>query len=148
MRRVLSLLAVPVVLVVLVPAIGCRPTLDGAWQGSVVCPDDNFPVSLLLDEQEDGDLKGTVYIEQVPGVLGAEFIVKGTLDDGSYDPEDNTYSFDLQGDDDTPPEFSVELELDKEDPDEADGDVRQFNDEGTVLQECTITIDRLSVVDN
>jgi hypothetical protein len=148
MRRVFSLLAVPVVLVVLVPAIGCRPTLDGAWQGSVVCPDDNFPVSLLLDEQEDGDLKGTVYIEQVPGVLGAEFIVKGTLDDGSYDPEDNTYSFDLQGDDDTPPEFSVELELDKEDPDEADGDVRQFNDEGTVLQECTITIDRLSVVDN
>ena len=145
MRRVLSLFAV---CVVLVPAIGCRPTLDGAWQGSVVCPDDTFPVSLLLDEQEDGDLKGTVYIEQVPGVLGAEFIVKGTLDDGSYDPEDNTYSFDLQGDDDTPPEFSVELELDKDDPDEADGDVRQFNDEGTVLQECTIAIDRLSVVGN
>lgn len=151
MRRAMTSLAVPAalaVLAVLVGAVGCRPTLDGAWQGTVSCPDDNFPVSLLLDEQEDGDLKGTVYIEQVPGVLGAEFIVKGTLDDGSYDAEDNSYSFDLQGDDDTPPEFSVELELDKDDPDEADGDVRQFDDEGTVLQECTIAIDRLSVTDN
>jgi hypothetical protein len=145
MRRVIAPLAVSAFLTA---AVGCRPTLDGAWQGTVNCPDDNFPVSLLLDEQEDGDLKGTVYIEQVPGVLGAEFIVKGTLDDGSYDAEDNTYSFDLQGDDDTPPEFSVELELDSDDPNEADGDVRQFDDEGAVVQECTMAIDRLSVTDN
>ena len=126
----------------------CRPTLDGAWQGTLTCPDDSFPVSMLLDEQQDGDLNGTVYLEQLPGVFGAEFIARGDVDDGAYDPEDNEYDFDLQGDDDTPPEFTVTLAIDEADPDEADGDVRQLQDDGTVVQECSVNLNRLSVTDN
>lgn len=111
-------------------------------------PDNTLPVSLLLDEEQDGDLDGVVYIEQVPGILGAEFIVRGDVDDGQYDPDDNEYTFDLQGDDDAPPEFSVELERNPDDPDDASGDVRQLNDDGSVVQECEIDIKRLSVTDN
>lgn len=145
MRRLSGLFSA---LTLVAVAGGCRPTLDGAWDGTVTCPDNTLPVSLLLDEEQDGDLDGVVYIEQVPGILGAEFIVRGDVDDGQYDPDDNEYTFDLQGDDDAPPEFSVELKLNPDDPDDASGDVRQLNDDGSVVQECEIDIKRLSVTDN
>lgn len=127
----------------------CRPTLDGAWEGTANCPgDQNYPTSMLLDENKDAELEGTVFFENVPVLFFATTVVRANISDGAYDVDKNEYVFELQADDDTPVDFDVTLELDSEDPNEGSGEVRQYDNDGEVVQTCTLGIERLSLSGN
>ena len=131
----------------LLSAVGCRASLDGAWEGQADCEDTGtHTLSALFNEQDDGDLQGHFYVENID-FLGAELTLRADIDDGEYDPDDNEYRFDLQGDDDGEPEFSGSLEIDDQDPDEVSGDLEQFEDDGDVAQRCSFELDRLSRAD-
>jgi hypothetical protein len=126
----------------------CRPTLDGAWEGRAECTETgSHVISALFDEQSDADLRGHWYIENIP-FLGAELIVRGDVDDGEYDADNDEYGFDLNTDGDSEPEFAVELEINPDDVDEAEGDIVGFDDAGDEAQTCTFDLDRTSVTNN
>jgi len=135
-------------LLVLSSLSACRPSLDGAWDGTADCTASGaHPVSALFDEQSDGDLKGHLFIENINIVIG--FVtLRADIDDGEYDPDDNEYAFDLNSDADDAAEFSVTLEIDDQDADDANGDIDQFGDAGTFSQTCDLDLSRLSEVGN
>lgn len=146
MNRRLSLL-LPV-LGLVVAGVGCRPSLDGAWDGNADCTTTgDHPVSALFDEQSDSDLKGQMYIENI-NVLISLVILRADLDNGEYDAGDDEYSFDLNSDGDSEAEFAVTLEIDDENSDDADGDIDQFADNGDVSQTCNLKLSRVSVTNN
>lgn len=134
---------------VVVASAACRPALDGAWEGTSSCPQNqNYPTSMLIDENKDGEVEGTVFFENVSVLLFATTIVRADISEGAYDADKNEYAFDMQADDDTPIDFDVTLELDEEDADKASGEVRQFDNDGAVFQTCTLEVERLSLSDN
>jgi hypothetical protein len=122
----------------------CRPSIDGAWEGSAKCDANTLPLSALFNEDADANLDGTVYIE---GVLFGGFIAKGTIDNGDYDPDDNEYNFDLQTDEDETPELDVTLAFNEKDVDELEGDARILDDNGEETDQCDVELDRVSVND-
>lgn len=126
----------------------CRPTLDGAFEGRAECTETgSHVVSALFDEQSDSDLRGHLYIENIP-FLGADLIIRGDIEDGEYDADNDEYGFDLNTDGDSEPEFAVELELNADDADEAEGDIIGFDDNGDEAQTCNLELDRTSVTNN
>ncbi len=130
---------------------GCRPTLlDGAFDGNADCDNSgNHTISALFDEQRDGDVDGQFYIENIDFFFGAEVTLRANLDNAEYDAEDDEYTFDLQADDDNDPEFSGKLALDADDPDDADGEIDQFDaDSGDVVDTCELSLTRVSRTDN
>ncbi|MDP2340564.1 MAG: hypothetical protein Q8O67_06385 [Deltaproteobacteria bacterium] len=144
MRRLTAAL---LLLSVLLGGVGCRPLLDGAWEGEADCTDTGaHRLSGLFNEDADGELEGSIFIEDID-FFGGELTLRTDLDDGEFDADDNDYSFDLQADADAAPEFSGKLELDAEDPDELDGDLDQFDDDGAVTQTCSFALDRVDVAD-
>lgn len=130
-------------LLVLPALVGCRPLLDGGWEGEAVCDGDTFPLSAIFNETGDDELEGTVYIEQIFG----GFIAKGTIDNGGFDPDNNSYDFQLQTDDDSTPELDLELELDQDDIDRLEGTAQILNDAGEVQDTCQVDLERVTVSD-
>lgn len=143
MRRVVVRCALSCVLALPVLSVGCRPLLDGGWEGSARCNGDDLPVSAIFNETDGDELEGTVYIEQIFGL-----IAKGTIDGGGFDPESNSYDFQLQTDNDAPPEFDIELEYAKDDIDELEGTAQILNDGGDVQDTCDINLDRVTLSDD
>jgi hypothetical protein len=132
--------------VVVASVAGCRPTLDGAWEGTSSCPQNQtYPTSMLVDENSDGEVEGTVFFENVPVLLFATTVVRADITDGAYDADKNEYEFEMQADDDTPVDFDITLEFGEEDENEATGDLRQFDNDGGVFQTCTVSLERLSI---
>ena len=130
-----------------VASFGCRTSIDGAWTGEADCADTgSHALDVLFNEQEDGDLDGSFFIEN-SNFFGADLTLKANIDGGEFDADDNDYNFDLQADDDDAPEFSGKLELDPDDVNEIDGDFDQFDEDGAVEQECTFKLERFSKAD-
>ena len=71
---------------IVLAAIGCRPLLDGGWQGTAACPNEAYPISAILNETNEGEIEGVVYIEGINIIIG-DVIARGTIDDGEVDPE-------------------------------------------------------------
>jgi hypothetical protein len=122
-------------------ATGCRPLLDGAWEGAATCNGDAFPLSALFNETGEGDVEGTVYIE---GIFGG-FIAKGVVEGGERDPDDGSYEFNLESDGDDTPDFAVEMEYANDDADELEGTVDILNDNAESIDTCELDLDLVSV---
>jgi hypothetical protein len=103
---------------------------------------------MLLDENKDGEVEGTVFFENVSVLLFATAIVRADISDGAYDADKNEYALEMQADDDTPIDFDVTLELDAEDANKASGEVRQFDSDGAVFQTCALAVERVSLSGN
>ena len=64
---------------VVVGLSACHPLLDGGWDGTATCnAGGTFPLSAIFNENGDGELEGSVYIE---GIFGG-FIAKGIIENG------------------------------------------------------------------
>lgn len=124
-------------------AAGCRPLIDGGWQGTATCPGDAYPISAIFNETKDGDLEGVVYIEGV-NILISDVIARGEIDDGAVDPEDGSFSFDLQTDDEPLADFKVDMEYSNDEFTELEGDIDQLDEAGAVAQTCDLDLDRTS----
>jgi hypothetical protein len=129
-------------LIVVVSTVGCRPLLDGGWEGSANCGNDAFPVSAIFNENGEGEVDGVVYIE---GIFNA-FVIRGDVDDGAFDPQDNEYNMDLQTDSDETADFQIDMAYGN-DPDELEGDVDVIDDEGQVVDTCQLDLNRVDVND-
>lgn len=126
----------------------CRPTIDGAWDGDATCDaSGRHVVSALFNEQADGDLKGQIYIENIP-FFGAELTLRADIDKGEYDADDDEYDFDLEADDEPQRDFQVSMELSGDSADDLRGDIDQFDDDGEVTDTCSLDLSRLSVTDD
>lgn len=121
----------------------CRPLLDGGWEGIARCNGDAFPLTGVFNENADGELDGLVYIEGF--VFG--FIAKGVIEDGARDARDGSYSFDLETDDDEPPDFTVDMEYTDDTFEELDGTVDVLDGNGEVTDSCAMSMDKVSVAD-
>ena len=132
-----------VALFALAGASACRPLLDGGWEGTATCNGDAFPLTGVFNEDSEGELDGVVYIE---GLLFG-FITKGIIEDGARDPEDGTYSFELETDDDEPADFRVDMEYSDDTFEELDGDVDILDGNGEVADTCSMSLDKVSVSD-
>ena len=126
-------------------ASGCRPLIDGGWDGTARCGNDALPLSAVFNESSDGEVNGFVHIEGF-SIFG-EIIVKGVIEDGERNPDDGSYEFQLQTDDDQPAEFDVELEYADDDFEELEGRADALNDDGEVTDSCTVDLERVSVND-
>lgn len=122
-------------------AVGCRPLLDGGWQGTAACPSEAYPISAILNETNDGDIEGVVYIEGINILIG-DVIARGTIDDGEVDPEDGSFRFELQTDSEPLADFTVDLEYGNDELTELEGDIDQLDDAGAVVQTCSVDLDR------
>lgn len=138
--RVVAILALP-----LVAALGssCRPLLDGGWEGTSRCNGDAFPLSAIFNESGDGEIDGTVYIE---GIFGG-FIAKGVIQNGERDPDDGSYSFNLESDNDETPDFDIEMEYNDDSGEELEGTVDILDNDGVAQDTCQLDLDRVSVND-
>lgn len=143
LRRAL-VLTVLTVLAVVAAASGCRPLLDGGWDGTATCDGDVFPLTAVFNEDGEGEVNGTIYIE---GFLLAGFIAKGIIENGERDPDDGTYELQLETDDDDTAEFAVELEYSDDTFEELEGTADILNDEGETVDTCQVELDRVSVND-
>jgi hypothetical protein len=121
----------------------CRPNIDGGWEGRARCSGNTLPLSVIVNEDKDGDLEGVIFIEGIFGGL----IVKGTIDGGGYNPRTNTYDFRVQTDNDPPPELDIELELADDNVDELEGTADLLNDDGDVRDTCRVDLDRVTIDD-
>ena len=138
MLRSLALLVL-----VLASTAGCRPLIDGGWEGTASCPGQAYPLSAIFNETKDGELEGVVYIEGINIIIG-DVIVRGDIDDGAVDPEDGTFSFDLQTDTEPLADFKVDMEYGDEELSSLDGDIYQYDDNGELTQSCNLDLDRTS----
>ena len=57
-------------LALVLAATGCRPLLDGGWQGTAACPNEAYPISAIFNETKDGEVEGVVYIEGINIIIG------------------------------------------------------------------------------
>jgi len=131
-------------LLLIVAVSGCRPLLDGGWEGSANCGTDAFPISAVINETGEGNLSGVVYIEGL--VFG--LIARGDIDDGSFDPQENSYSFDLQTDEDELAEFVVsDLVFSDDQQTELEGDVDVLDENGQTTNTCDLGLERVDVND-
>lgn len=124
---------------------GCRPLLDGGWEGTATCDGTAFPISAIFNETGEGDIEGTVYIEGIFGAFGG--IAKGVIENGERDPESGEYDFDLESDGDDAPDLSVEMEYADDEAEELEGTVDRLNENGEVGDTCQLELDRVSVND-
>lgn len=133
----------PVLAIALCAVTGCRPLLDGGWQGTASCPNETYPVSAIFNQTNDGEVEGVVYIEGIY-VLITNLIVRGEIDNGEIDPEDGNIRFDLQTDGEPLADFKCDLEYSNDELTELDGDIDQIDDNGELVQSCTLDLDRTS----
>ncbi|MCC7073353.1 MAG: hypothetical protein IT383_18725 [Deltaproteobacteria bacterium] len=130
-----------VVLSLVLAATGCRPLLDGGWQGTASCPNEAYPISAILNETKDGEVEGVVYIEGINIIIG-DVIARGTIDDGEVDPEDGSFRFELQTDNEPLADFTVDLEYGNDELTELEGHIDQLDDNATVVQTCDVDLER------
>jgi hypothetical protein len=131
----------------LVVLTSCRATLDGGFEGSAACGGDAQAISAVLDEQDDGDLEGTAYVE-VSTIVG-KFIGRYDVDDGRYDSTEPRYPYTMVlRTVDGRRDFDVRMALKKDNPDVIEGEVDQIDSNGTKTGECDLTMDRVSVAGN
>lgn len=128
---------------VLATGAGCRPLLDGGWQGTASCPNEAYPLSAIFNETQDGDIEGVVYIEGISIIIG-DVIARGEIDNGAVDPDDGTFSFDLQTDDEPLADFKVDMEYSNDEMSELEGDIEQYDDNAELVQTCDLDLDRVS----
>ncbi|MCC7111362.1 MAG: hypothetical protein IT382_18860 [Deltaproteobacteria bacterium] len=136
----------PSALIALLAALaagGCRPLLDGGWQGTAACPGEAFPLSAIFNETQDGEVEGVVYIEGINIIIG-DVIARGDIDNGEVDPDDGSFSFDLQTDNEPLADFKVDMEYGNEELSELEGDIDQHDDNGELVQTCDLDLDRTS----
>lgn len=138
MLQKLTLLAL-----VLAAASGCRPLLDGGWQGTASCPNEAYPISAILNETQDGEIEGVVYIEGINILIG-DVIARGDIDNGEVDAEDGSFRFDLQTDTEPLADFKVDMEYSNDELTELEGDIDQLDDNGELVQSCNLDLDRTS----
>ena len=138
MLRSLTLLALA-----LAATAGCRPLIDGGWEGTASCPGQAYPLSAIFNETKDGDLEGVVYIEGINILIG-DVIVRGDIDNGAVDPQDGTFSFDLQTDTEPLADFKVDMEYQNDELSSLEGDIDQLDDNGELAQSCNLDLDRTS----
>ncbi len=131
------------VISVLVAATGCRPLLDGGWQGTATCPGEAYPISAIFNQTKEGEVEGVVYIEGINIIIG-DVIARGEIDDGEIDPDDGSISFDLQTDNEPLADFTVDLDYGNDDFTELEGDIDQIDDAGAVVQTCDVDLERTS----
>ena len=136
MLRSLLLLAV-----VLAAAAGCRPLLDGGWQGTASCPGEAYPLSAIFNENQDGEIEGVVYIEGINILIG-DVIARGDIVDGEVDPDDGSFRFELQTDNEPLSEFTVSMEYSNDELTELEGDIDQLDDNAELVQSCNLDLDR------
>lgn len=130
--------------VIATAAVGCvRTPLDGGWQGTAVCGSDAFPISAIFNETVDGEVEGVVYIEGI-NILFGEVIAHGDVVGGDRDPDDGSYSFDLQTDTEPLPEFKVDMSFKDDELNELEGDIEQIDDNGATVQTCDLDLERTS----
>ena len=132
-----------VVLSLVLAATGCRPLLDGGWQGTASCPNEAYPISAILNETKDGEIEGVVYIEGINIIIG-DVIARGDIDNGEVNPDDGSFSFDLQTDNEPLADFKVDMEYGNEELSELEGDIDQHDDNGELVQTCDLDLDRTS----
>lgn len=130
-------------LALVLAATGCRPLLDGGWQGTAACPNEAYPISAIFNETKDGEVEGVVYIEGINIIIG-DVIVRGEIDDGEIDPDDGSIRFDLQTDSEPLADFTADLEYSDDELTELDGDIDQFDDDAQLVQSCNVDLDRIS----
>ncbi|MBI1945131.1 MAG: hypothetical protein HYS27_05515 [Deltaproteobacteria bacterium] len=130
-------------LTLVLAALGCRPLLDGGWQGTATCPNEAYPISAIFNQTNDGEVEGVVYIEGINIIIG-DVIARGDIDNGEIDPDDGSISFDLQTDSEPLADFKVDLEYSNDELTELDGDIDQFDDNGELYQSCNLDLDRTS----
>ncbi len=116
----------------------CRPSVSGAWEGEAVCNQTVLPLSALFAEQSDLEVEGIIYIENFFG-----FIVRGDINDGEYDPDDNAVKGDLDTNGDDRPNVEFDFDIDDDDPDSMEGDADILDDNGEVNVRCDAELDRL-----
>ncbi len=121
----------------------CHPLLDGGWQGTASCPNVAYPISAIFDETKDAEIEGVVYIEGINIIIG-DVIVRGDIDNGEVDPNDGSFSFDLQTDQEPLADFKVDMEYKNDELSELKGDIDQLDDNGAVTQSCDLSLDRTS----
>lgn len=143
MHRLVIVTSSALVLFCAVSTSGCRPLLDGGWEGTSTCNGDAFPLAAIFNETGEGDVEGTVYIE---GIFGG-FIAKGVIENGERDPESGSYEFDLESDGDDTADFSIEMEFADDEAEELEGTVDILNNDGEVADTCQLDLDRVSVND-
>ena len=130
-------------LCLLAAAGGCRPLLDGGWEGTAACPGEAYPISAIFDETKDGEIEGVVYIEGINIIIG-DVIVRGDIDNGEVDPDNGSFSFDLQTDTEPLADFTVDMEYNNDELSELTGDIDQIDDNGELVQSCNLDLDRTS----
>lgn len=121
----------------------CRPLLDGGWDGVARCESNAFPLTAVFNENGEGEIDGIVYIDAF--LFG--FIAKGVIEDGERNPDDGSYSFDLEIDDDEAPDFAVEMEYSDDQFEELDGTVDILDGNGEATDSCAMDLERVSVSD-
>lgn len=141
MHRPAAFLALALASVV---ASGCRPLLDGGWDGTATCNGDVFPLTAVFNEDGEGEVNGTIYIE---GFIFGGFIAKGVIENGERDPDDGSYDFQLETDDDETAEFDVELEYTDDTFEELEGTADILDEDGETADTCQVDLERVSVND-
>jgi hypothetical protein len=125
----------------------CRATLDGGFEGSSNCGGGTQTMTAVLDEQDDGQVEGLLYIE-LDTVFG-KVIGRYVVENGWYDNSDPPFPYALVlRKADGRPDFDLRLRINSNNPDVVEGIVDEIADNGAKTGECDLTLNRVSVAGN
>ncbi len=137
-----NIVAVSALLLGCVASTACKPPVDGGWDGNADCGSNSFPLDAILNEDNAGNLDGTIFIQ---GLI-FNTIAKGVIDNGER-RDDGSYRGDLQTDSDPTPEFSFDFAYDGDDVDTLRGHVDTLDNNGQTTDTCKLKLERVSVAD-